>query len=87
MHEIHAYWKRELAKSIASGGCTAVCYCVDLRVRDSDAGTQTAVLFIHLEDSEGFAEDVLYTYDFEKGSNAVLGKPTIENSDQQIFSV
>jgi hypothetical protein len=86
MHELDAYWKRELAKPIAAGGCKAVCYCVDLRVKDLGEGTQSPVVFIHIEDSQGCAEDVLYAYQFANDSKVILGDPCVEKSDQRIFS-
>jgi hypothetical protein len=86
MHELDAYWKRELAKPIAAGGCKAACYCVDLRVKASGEGTQSSVMFIHIEDSEGGAEDVLYAYHFVDDSKVILGNPAVEKSDQRIFS-
>lgn len=85
MHELDAYWKRELAKPIAAGGCKAVCYCVDLRVKDSSEGAQSPVVFIYIEDSEGCAQDVLYTYQFSNDSKVILGDPYIEKSEQRMF--
>lgn len=85
MPELDAYWKRELAKPIAAGGCKAVCYCVDLRVKPSGEGAHSQVVFIHIEDSEGYAEDVLYAYNFTN-DKLVLGDPCVERSDQRIFS-
>jgi hypothetical protein len=86
MHELDAYWRQELAKPIAAGGCKAVCYCVDLRVKASGEGTQSTVVFIHIEDSEGCAEDVLYDYQFANDLKVILGDPYVEKSDQRLFS-
>jgi hypothetical protein len=83
--DFEKYWIRELRQAAAAEVCRMACACADVRVPMEDGRLVPAVL-IHVEHTEGSAEDVVYPYRRDDESMVVFGEPTSAETACQIFN-